>query len=55
MKPRMNADRLNALSEQIIQCAFVVSNTPGSGILEKVYENALAHEVRKTGLVVAQQ
>ena len=36
-KPRMNADRLNALSEQIVQCAFVVSNTPGSGILEKVW------------------
>ncbi len=26
-----------------------------SGFLEKVYENALAYEVRKAGLVVAQQ
>jgi GxxExxY protein len=51
----MNADGLNALSEQIIRCAFVVSNTLGSGFLEKVYENALAHELRKTGLAVAQQ
>jgi GxxExxY protein len=51
----MNADRLNALSEQIIRCAFTVSNTLGSGFLEKVYENALAHELRTTGLTVAQQ
>jgi GxxExxY protein len=46
---------LNALSEQIIRCAFVVSNTLGSGFLEKVYENTLAHELRKMGLAVAQQ
>jgi GxxExxY protein len=30
-------------------------NTLGSGFLEKVYENALAHELRKAGLSVAQQ
>ena len=55
MKPQMNADGLNALSEQIIRCALVVSNTLRSGFLEKVYENALAHELRKIGLAVAQQ
>ena len=27
----------------------------GAGFLEKVYENALAHELRKSGLGVAQQ
>jgi GxxExxY protein len=27
----------------------------GAGFLEKVYENALAHELRKAGLKVAQQ
>ena len=27
----------------------------GCGILEKVYENALAHEMRKNGLIVLQQ
>jgi GxxExxY protein len=32
-----------------------VSNTLGCGFLEKVYENALAHELRKTGFAVAQQ
>ena len=53
----MNTDRPsgNQLSEKIIGCAFVVSNTLGIGFLEKVYENALAHELRKAGLSVEQQ
>jgi GxxExxY protein len=53
----MNADEavLNDLSERIIGCAMIVSNSLGSGFLEKVYENALAHELRKAGLAVAQQ
>ena len=51
----MNADTLNALSERIIGCAFTVANRLGSGFLEKVYENALAHELRKAELTVAQQ
>ncbi len=53
----MNADsrRCNELSETIIGRAFVVSNTLGAGFLEKVYENALAHELRKAGLTVSQQ
>jgi PD-(D/E)XK nuclease superfamily len=51
----MNADELNRISERIIGCAFAVANTLGVGFLEKVYENALAHELRKSGLVIAQQ
>jgi GxxExxY protein len=53
----MNADedRVNRLSGQIIGCAFQVTNTLGAGFLEKVYENALAHELRKSGLAVTQQ
>ena len=53
----MNTDktRLNAISERIIGGAFAVSNTLGAGFLEKVYENALAHELRKAGLHVIQQ
>ena len=53
----MNADasRLNRLSEQVIGCSFAVANTLGVGFLEKVYENALAHELRKSGLHVEQQ
>ena len=46
---------LDQMTEKIIGCAYAVSNTLGSGFLEKVYENALAHELRKTGLTVAQQ
>jgi len=30
-------------------------NTLGAGFLEKVYENALAHELRKAGLTACQQ
>ena len=46
---------LNKITEKIIGCAYKVSNTLGSGFLEKVYENALAHELRKAGLRVVQQ
>ena len=54
---RMHTDtnRLNQLSEAVLGCAFTVLNTLGAGFLEKVYENALAHELRKRGLAVAQQ
>lgn len=51
-------DRLNGINritERIIGCSYRVSNELGSGFLEKVYENALAHELRKTGLKVHQQ
>jgi len=48
----MIESELNALSEKVIGCAYTVSNTLGSGFLEKVYENALAIEIRKLGLRV---
>jgi len=38
------------VTEQILGCAFKVANTLGPGFLEKVYENALLHELRKAGL-----
>jgi GxxExxY protein len=46
---------LNRITERIIGSAFQVSNTLGNGFLEKVYENALAHELRKAGLHFEQQ
>lgn len=49
------AKHLNSITERIIGCAFTVGNTLGPGYLEKVYENALAHELRKAGLAVEQQ
>jgi len=50
-----NSGRLNDLSRHVIGCAFTVLNTLGVGFLEKVYENALVHELRATGLAVVQQ
>ena len=46
---------LDDVTEKIIGCAYKVSNTLGAGFLEKVYENALAIELRKSGLDVKQQ
>lgn len=51
----VNDEELNKLTEGIIGCAFTISNTLGCGFLEKVYENALVHELRKHGLEVKQQ
>src|SRR4030067_1027458 len=48
-------NRYNPITEKIIGCAYNVSNTLGCGFLEKVYENALAHELRKAGLKLEQQ
>jgi GxxExxY protein len=46
---------LAPVTERIIGCAFKVANALGHGFAEKVYENALAHEMRKRGLGVVQQ
>jgi GxxExxY protein len=51
----MTSLELNQLTEKIIGCAYKVSNGLGSGFLEKVYENALVHEIVKTGLKTQQQ
>ena len=48
-------DRLNRITENIIGCSYKVANTLGCGFLEKVYENAMAYELRKLGLTVEQQ
>src|ERR1700677_4821969 len=53
----MNSDskRLDEISERVIGCAFTVANTLGAGFLEKVYENALVHELTKARFMVRQQ
>ena len=43
------------ISGRVIGCAIKVSNGLGAGFLEKVYENALVHELKKDGLEVEQQ
>ena len=55
MNTLVTAEEMDKLSERIIGCAYAVSNGLGAGFLEKVYENALAHELRKAGLRVEQQ
>lgn len=44
-----------ALTEQVIGCAMAVHRTLGPGFLEAVYQNALAHELRKAGLETARE
>lgn len=48
-------NEINLITEKIIGCAYKVMNELGVGFLEKVYENALAYEIRKLGLRVEQQ
>jgi GxxExxY protein len=43
------------LTEKIIKAFYTVYNQLGYGFLEKVYENALLIELRKTGLVAEKQ
>ena len=43
------------LTSNIINAFYFVYNILGYGFLEKVYENALAHELRKRGYDVVQQ
>ena len=43
------------LTSEIINAFYTVYNQLGYGFLEKVYENALAHELEKRGLGVQQQ
>ncbi len=45
----------NKLTESVIGCAFQVANTLGNGFLEKVYENALIHELQKRGVHAQRQ
>jgi len=46
---------LNTITESIIGCAYTLANTLGHGFIEKIYENALNHELSKNGLRVKQQ
>jgi GxxExxY protein len=52
---KMPVEAVNAVTQKIIGCAYTVSNTLGIGFVEKVYENALAHLLRRSGMTFAQQ
>lgn len=47
--------RSQRLTHTVIGAAMEVSNVLGPGFLEKVYENALVHELRKRGVAADQQ
>ena len=51
----MDSCEHDELSQRVIGCAYVVSNTLGVGFLEKVHENALAHEFSLQRIRFAQQ
>lgn len=48
----MNEDEI---SKVILDCAFKVHSSLGSGLLEKVYRECLAYEIAKTGLMVEKE
>lgn len=45
----------NEFATIIVNAAFTVHKTLGPGLLESVYEGALAHELTKRGLAVHRQ
>jgi GxxExxY protein len=53
--PESHREDMNEITERIIGCAYEVSKVLGCGFLEKVYENALMHEMLRQGLGVKQQ
>ena len=46
---------INHLTHKVIGCAYKVHRILGPGFLEKVYENSLTLELRKTGIDARQQ
>ncbi len=52
---RETMKEVKALCDQLRQIAYDIHVYHGHGHLEKVYENALAHRLRKIGLEVKQQ
>ena len=43
------------ITDNILRCALKVSRTLGVGFMEKVYENALMVELRRSGMSACQQ
>lgn len=55
MKAGMNDSEVRAFCDRVRQTSWDIHAYHGHGHLEKVYENALAHRLRKAGLEVRQQ
>lgn len=48
-------DEVNDVARIVVDAAYRVHSTLGPGLLERVYEVCLAHELRKRGLAVETQ
>ena len=48
-------DDIRALADQVREVAYAIHVFHGNGHLERIYENALLHRLRKRGLRVDQQ
>jgi GxxExxY protein len=46
----MNADSIDSLSKSVLGAIFEVSNTPGAGFPEKVYQRTPLRELRLRGI-----
>jgi GxxExxY protein len=51
----MKSDPINVLCDLVRETSFAIHRYHRHGHLEKVYENALAHRLRKQGVLVEQQ
>ncbi len=45
----------NEIAKRVLDSAFIVHTKLGPGLLESVYEVVLAHELKKSGLMVERQ
>jgi GxxExxY protein len=48
-------ERIEEVATAVVNAAFRVHQTLGPGLLESVYEAAMAHELKKAGLMVMSQ
>ena len=55
MRPPKTDSEANEICDIIRQTAYAIHSYHGHGHLEKVYENALAHRLRKMSFTVTQQ
>lgn len=51
----MKSDPINVLCDLVRETSFAIHRYHRHGHLEKIYENALAHRLRKQGVIVEQQ
>ncbi len=51
----MNIEAINSLCDAVRECSFGLHKHLKHGHLEKIYENGLAHRLKKAGICVEQQ